>query len=407
MGFAKVEPGLSWSPSKKKNVDGRTIGTARIEVIRPGTQGRVRKRLTLERVTYEDAASRLDAERSRISGDGLPPPETFGGFLDRYADECLDRVRPRTRKTYESAIRNHLRPFFGSAKLAAFEKTGAYQIGRFTQAMKKKRKLKYLRGKGLVEGATALTPQTINGTLRILRLLLNYARQAGVLRAVGKEMFKSLDEPTRDHTPRLPELAAFFRTFDDEVAFRTAYQKKLGHAWDSPLYGLYFARHRWLRPFFIVAAETGFRLGDLLGLQQADVNMDAGLITITMQKTGKTATSGITPVLAEALKELQARTVVSTTHIFLAWNGKPLSVTSVRRSFELGKELAGISRRLKFHGLRHGVGYRLAAAGVPLYLIQRQLGHASAETTALYLEAAGDHIGIATDALTRTGWAGK
>jgi integrase len=40
-------------------------------------------------------------------------------------------------------------------------------------------------------------------------------------------------------------------------------------------------------------------------------------------------------------------------------------------------------------GLRHGFGMRAASRNVPTNLIQRWMGHASATTTAIYLDAVG------------------
>ena len=49
---------------------------------------------------------------------------------------------------------------------------------------------------------------------------------------------------------------------------------------------------------------------------------------------------------------------------------------------------AGIDKRVHPHGLRHCHAAELAAEGVPVNVISRQLGHNSIATTAKYL----DHI---------------
>lgn len=41
-------------------------------------------------------------------------------------------------------------------------------------------------------------------------------------------------------------------------------------------------------------------------------------------------------------------------------------------------------------GLRHGFGVAAVQSGVPLNLVQRWLGHAKLETTAIYTNAIGD-----------------
>ncbi len=49
---------------------------------------------------------------------------------------------------------------------------------------------------------------------------------------------------------------------------------------------------------------------------------------------------------------------------------------------------AGIDKRVHAHGLRHTHAAQLRAEGVDIAIISRQLGHASINTTARYL----DHI---------------
>lgn len=45
----------------------------------------------------------------------------------------------------------------------------------------------------------------------------------------------------------------------------------------------------------------------------------------------------------------------------------------------------GIRKRVHPHGLRHTMAYELLMEGVPIPVIQRQLGHASLQTTDTYL----------------------
>jgi site-specific recombinase XerD len=51
---------------------------------------------------------------------------------------------------------------------------------------------------------------------------------------------------------------------------------------------------------------------------------------------------------------------------------------------KLGRQ-AGIGKRVHPHGLRHTHAYELMMEGVEMPIIQRQLGHVSLATTAVYL----------------------
>jgi len=48
--------------------------------------------------------------------------------------------------------------------------------------------------------------------------------------------------------------------------------------------------------------------------------------------------------------------------------------------------LAGVRRRFAPHQLRHAHAVEMAREGVPLSIIQRQLGHANLGITSIYLE---------------------
>jgi hypothetical protein len=66
---------------------------------------------------------------------------------------------------------------------------------------------------------------------------------------------------------------------------------------------------------------------------------------------------------------------------------RPWSSANVRVEFRRLAAHAGIRRRFAPHQLRHAHAIELAREGVPLNVIQRQLGHANLGTTSIYLQA--------------------
>ncbi len=58
----------------------------------------------------------------------------------------------------------------------------------------------------------------------------------------------------------------------------------------------------------------------------------------------------------------------------------------MRREFRRLAAQAGVRRRFAPHQLRHAHALELAREGVPLNIIQRQLGHANLGTTSIYLQ---------------------
>jgi site-specific recombinase XerD len=76
--------------------------------------------------------------------------------------------------------------------------------------------------------------------------------------------------------------------------------------------------------------------------------------------------------------------------------GRPWSSANVRVEFRRLATRAGIRRRFAPHQLRHAHAVELAREGVPVNIIQRQLGHASLGTTSIYLQGIDTEEIIAT-----------
>ena len=66
--------------------------------------------------------------------------------------------------------------------------------------------------------------------------------------------------------------------------------------------------------------------------------------------------------------------------------GRPWSATAARGTLRRLASSAGVRRRFAPHQLRHAHAVEIAREGVPLMVIQRQLGHANRGITSIYLE---------------------
>ncbi|MDQ3676651.1 MAG: site-specific integrase [Actinomycetota bacterium] len=66
--------------------------------------------------------------------------------------------------------------------------------------------------------------------------------------------------------------------------------------------------------------------------------------------------------------------------------GRPLTTTSARQQLWRAAAKAGVRRRFAPHQLRHAHAVEMAREGVPLNVIQRQLGHANLGITSVYLQ---------------------
>jgi site-specific recombinase XerD len=69
-----------------------------------------------------------------------------------------------------------------------------------------------------------------------------------------------------------------------------------------------------------------------------------------------------------------------------ATSGRPWTSAGVRAQLRRLAVEAGVRRRIAPHQLRHAHAVEMAREGVPLNVIQRQLGHANLGVTSIYLQ---------------------
>jgi site-specific recombinase XerD len=72
-------------------------------------------------------------------------------------------------------------------------------------------------------------------------------------------------------------------------------------------------------------------------------------------------------------------------YVFANHDGTRLADITLRRAFLRAKRIAGITRRFRYHDLRHTAACTLASAGVSLQVIQKILGHTSSKMTERYV----------------------
>jgi integrase len=135
-----------------------------------------------------------------------------------------------------------------------------------------------------------------------------------------------------------------------------------------------------LHGLFTLAFETGLSKSDLLYLRWSDIRLKEGLIIRERQKTGVAARIPISSAARFALLAARSRSGL----VFTTAQGRPFAESVVNRAFKSAKIKAKITRRARFHDIRHSFGSRLASAGVPLLVIRDCMGHSDSRTTLRY-----------------------
>jgi site-specific recombinase XerD len=149
------------------------------------------------------------------------------------------------------------------------------------------------------------------------------------------------------------------------------------------------------RALIVVLWRCGLRIAEALDLEHRDINLVEGMITVRSGKGDKRRIVGIDEqacaVIGKWLEHRATRlalpesgTVFCT--IQLPTRGGQLAAQTFRSKLKLLGKQAGIKKRVHPHGLRHTHAYELMKEGVPLMIIQKQLGHTELSMTAKYMD---------------------
>jgi site-specific recombinase XerD len=166
-------------------------------------------------------------------------------------------------------------------------------------------------------------------------------------------------------------------------------------------------RHGWrLRAMIVVLWRAGLRVQEALALAEHDLDPRRGSVLVRNGKGGRRREVGMDEWGWEHLRPwLSVRAELPVGPLFCIIDGptrgRLWSGAAVRSEFRRLAAQAGVRRRFAPHQLRHAHALELAREGVPLNIIQRQLGHANLGTTSIYLQGIDPEEIIATVRMRR------
>ncbi|TFG84325.1 MAG: integrase, partial [Hyphomicrobiales bacterium] len=139
---------------------------------------------------------------------------------------------------------------------------------------------------------------------------------------------------------------------------------------------------------FSVAYGAGLRASEVVALQITDIDSERMVIRVEQGKGRKDRYVMLSPHLLDLLRAWwrQARPP--------AWlfPGRdpvdPISTRQFNRAVHAAAEMAGISKKVSPHTLRHSFATHLLEQNTDIRVIQVLLGHAKLDTTALYTRVA-------------------
>ena len=128
---------------------------------------------------------------------------------------------------------------------------------------------------------------------------------------------------------------------------------------------------------------------ELRGLRLEQLHLDAGFINVI----GKGNKERVVPVGRNAVEALNRYIEVgrpklvtprSPANVFLTKRGTPFASVTLWLHIKRRVRRAGATRNITPHMLRHSFATHLLESGVPIYDVQKLLGHSRVETTMIY-----------------------
>jgi len=152
-----------------------------------------------------------------------------------------------------------------------------------------------------------------------------------------------------------------------------------------------------------VAYGAGLRVSEVANLKVSDIDSERMTLRVEQGKGQRDRYVMLSPQLLELLRDWW-RASRPQVWLFPGQNPiNPMTPRQLNRAVHAAKDLAGISKRVSPHTLRHSFATHLLEQGVDIRVIQVLLGHAKLETTALYTRVAVNTVRDIKSPLERLG----
>jgi site-specific recombinase XerD len=142
------------------------------------------------------------------------------------------------------------------------------------------------------------------------------------------------------------------------------------------------------RALLMLLYSAGLRVGEVVRLAPADLDVERGLLRVQRGKGRKDRYTLLARRAAEAVKLYRDAYPTDRWLFPGARSGRHLTTRSVQRIVKNAAAGAGIAKHVTAHTLRHSFATHLLEGGTNLRIIQDLLGHQSARTTQIYTHVA-------------------
>lgn len=375
----------------------RRIGPA--HVVPDGQGGWKKKRGPAPEGSYtqRDAVVRMgELVQEQARSQGIRRSKRTATFGDA-AEGWLDYLRregrkPSTLEDYRNLLAQpgELKKRGAGEKKARIMRTFGNRSLRSIETADIERFLDQLQDEGL-------SGRLVNKHRTVLHAIFEFCRKPrsgyGLMQNPVSQSEKRSQQPRRKIEPfTLEELVAIVR-----AAEKGEHRTELGGRYGEATRTSWEQVNREDAALFLVAAETGLRLGELRALRWQDVHFDPDEPVITVEqaissnqvatpKSGKARRVPIPDRSLGRLSRLRDRECFTEDRdlVFGAQDGTVQSREAIYRRFLRAQEAAGVKVR-RVHDLRHTYCSRLVATGTDLLTVKEWAGHSSIAVTERYL----------------------
>ena len=327
----------------------------REDVIQPdGSRGRLQRSVVLglvSEIPTRRQAQSLLGEKLRPLNQGLIGPQSTMRLRDYVQGEwerlVLPTLKLSTQHGYRVLVRRHLVPYFGESRLCDITKLDIQQF----VAEKFRHELAW---------------QTVRNAWIVLSSILDAATEYGHLTVNPARGVKFPPQPPRR----------------EPVILTADALNRLLSQLDQPF-----------STMVALVALSGLRIGELLALRWRVVDFGGGTLRVresvfldkfqTPKSDEGTRTLPLGPIACELLKRHRQRSVQTAPEdlVFPAPKGGPYKESNLLQEVLQPAAAAAGLGHVTWHQLRHVHSSVLHDLGVPVKVIQQQLGHAAVETT--------------------------
>jgi integrase len=328
-----------------------------------------------KQITKGGFATKREAERALRDVIGKldegsfvePSKDTVAKFLRRWLDSIRSSVRPSTFAAYSTLVEAHIIPHLGTLLL---QRLSAATLNSFYADLSEN---------GRRIGSGGLSPRTV----RFIHAIIHKALSEAV-------DWRMLPRNVADQArPPRPQTGCEFRTWS-----ASELRRFLDSAASDRLFAAYY-----------LAAYTGMRRGEVLGVRWRDVDMERSTVAVSQTIVSvngiakfsipKTAAgrrsilidkSTVDTLRAHRVRQLDERTTLGLPWpspddlLFTDIDGQPAHPVRFKDHFLHLVKVAGVPR-IPFHWLRHTHATLMLTAGVHPKVVQERLGHANITIT--------------------------